>query len=80
MWGFKERFEIYYGVWIIDDVLIAAVKFLDRYILDRFLFDKVIDLIDEAAVFLRIEIDFMFIELDEIIRKIMQLRIEKNVL
>lgn len=71
MWGFKERFEIYYGVWIIDDVLIVVVKFLDRYILDRFLFDKVIDLIDEVVVFLRIEIDFMFIELDEIIRKIM---------
>lgn len=78
--GLKERFEIHHGVRITDDALIAAAKLSDRYISDRFLPDKAIDLIDEAAALLRTEIDSMPTELDEITRKIMQLRIEKNVL
>lgn len=78
--GLKERFEIHHGVRITDDALIAAAKLSDRYITDRFLPDKAIDLIDEAAALLRTEIDSMPTELDEITRKIMQLRIEKNVL
>ncbi|ADQ06948.1 ATP-dependent chaperone ClpB [Caldicellulosiruptor hydrothermalis 108] len=78
--GLKERFEIHHGVRITDNALIAAAKLSDRYISDRFLPDKAIDLIDEAASLLRTEIDSMPTELDEITRKIMQLRIEKNVL
>ncbi|WAM34797.1 ATP-dependent chaperone ClpB [Caldicellulosiruptor morganii] len=78
--GLKERFEIHHGVRITDDALIAAAKLSDRYITDRFLPDKAIDLIDEAAALLRTEIDSMPTELDEITRKIMQLKIEKNVL
>jgi ATP-dependent Clp protease ATP-binding subunit ClpB len=78
--GLKERFEIHHGVRITDDALIAAAKLSDRYISDRFLPDKAIDLIDEAAALLRTEIDSMPTELDEITRKIMQLRIENNVL
>ncbi|BCS81050.1 ATP-dependent chaperone ClpB [Anaerocellum diazotrophicum] len=78
--GLKERFEIHHGVRITDDALIASAKLADRYISDRFLPDKAIDLIDEAAALLRTEIDSMPTELDEITRKIMQLRIEKNVL
>lgn len=78
--GLKERFEIHHGVRITDNALIAAVKLSDRYITDRFLPDKAIDLVDEAAALLRTEIDSMPVALDEITRKIMQLKIEKNVL
>ncbi|MBE3579711.1 MAG: ATP-dependent chaperone ClpB [Caldanaerobacter subterraneus] len=78
--GLKERFEIHHGVRITDNALIAAAKLSDRYIPDRFLPDKAIDLIDEAAALLRTEIDSMPVALDEITKKIMQFKIEKNIL
>ncbi|MEZ0535816.1 ATP-dependent chaperone ClpB [Caldicellulosiruptoraceae bacterium PP1] len=78
--GLKERFEIHHGVRIKDSAIIAAVKLSDRYITDRFLPDKAIDLIDEAAALLRTEIDSLPAPLDEINRRIMQLEIEKKVL
>ncbi len=78
--GLKERYEIYHGVKITDDALVAAATLSDRYITDRFLPDKAIDLIDEAASKLRIEIDSLPTEIDELDRKIMQLEIEKQAL
>lgn len=78
--GLKERFEIHHGVRITDNALIACAKLSDRYITDRFLPDKAIDLMDEAAARIRTEIDSMPAELDEISRKIMQLEIEKQAL
>ncbi len=78
--GLKERFEIHHGVRITDSALIACATLSDRYISDRFLPDKAIDLMDEAASKIRIEIDSMPAELDEIARKIMQLEIEKQAL
>ncbi|MGI6210959.1 MAG: ATP-dependent chaperone ClpB [Anaerovoracaceae bacterium] len=78
--GLKERFEIHHGVRITDNALIACAKLSDRYISDRFLPDKAIDLMDEAAARIRTEIDSMPSELDEISRKIMQLEIEKQAL
>lgn len=78
--GLKERFEIHHGVRITDNALIACATLSDRYITDRFLPDKAIDLMDEAASKIRIEIDSMPAELDEIARKIMQLEIEKQAL
>ncbi|MBR5315707.1 MAG: ATP-dependent chaperone ClpB [Firmicutes bacterium] len=78
--GLKERFEIHHGVRITDNALIACATLSDRYISDRFLPDKAIDLMDEAAAKIRTEIDSMPIELDEISRKIMQLEIEKQAL
>ena len=78
--GFKERFEIHHGVRITDGALIACATLSDRYISDRFLPDKAIDLMDEAAARIRTEIDSMPAELDEISRKIMQLEIEKQAL
>lgn len=78
--GLKERYEIHHGVRIKDSALVAAATLSNRYISDRFLPDKAIDLIDEAASKLRIEMDSMPIELDEIERKIMQLEIEKEAL
>ena len=78
--GLKERFEIHHGVWITDSALIACATLSDRYISDRFLPDKAIDLMDEAASKIRTEIDSMPAELDEISRKIMQLEIEKQAL
>ena len=78
--GLKERYEIYHGVRIKDDALISAAVLSDRYIADRFLPDKAIDLIDEAAAKLRIEIDSLPTELDELERKIMQYEIEKQAL
>jgi len=76
--GLKERYEVHHGVKIKDSALIAAAMLSDRYISDRFLPDKAIDLIDEAASKLRMEIDSMPVELDEIERKIRQLEIERQ--
>lgn len=78
--GLKERYEVHHGVRIQDRALIAAATLSDRYISDRFLPDKAIDLIDEAAARLRTEIDSMPTSLDEITRKIMQLEIEEAAL
>jgi ATP-dependent Clp protease ATP-binding subunit ClpB len=78
--GLKERYEVHHGVRIQDSAVIAAATLSDRYISDRFLPDKAIDLIDEAASRLRMEIDSKPAELDEIDRKIMQLEIERNAL
>lgn len=78
--GLKERYEVHHGVKIKDSALIAAAKLSDRYITDRFLPDKAIDLIDEAASSLRIEIDSMPAELDMLVRQKMQLEIEKEAL
>jgi ATP-dependent Clp protease ATP-binding subunit ClpB len=76
--GIKERYELHHGVRIKDDAIIAAVELSHRYISDRFLPDKAIDLMDEAAAKLRLEIDSMPEELDEINRRIMQLEIERE--
>ena len=76
--GLKERYEVHHGVKIKDSALIAASVLSNRYITDRFLPDKAIDLIDESASKLRMEIDSMPIELDEIERKLRQLEIEKQ--
>ena len=78
--GLKERYDIHHGVKIKDSALVAAAVLSARYISDRFLPDKAIDLIDEAAAKLRTEIDSMPVELDEIMRKIMQLEIEREAL
>jgi ATP-dependent Clp protease ATP-binding subunit ClpB len=78
--GLKHKFELYHGVAIADSAIVAAVKLSARYISDRYLPDKAIDLIDEAASVVRIEIDTMPSELDEIVRKIMHLEIEKKTL
>lgn len=75
--GIKEKYELHHGVRIKDDAIIAAVELSSRYISDRFLPDKAIDLMDEAAAKLRIEIDSLPEELDEVQRKIMQLEIER---
>lgn len=78
--GLKERFEIHHGVRITDNALIACAVLSNRYISDRFLPDKAIDLMDEAASMIRTEIDSMPSELDEISRRIMQLEIERQAL
>jgi ATP-dependent Clp protease ATP-binding subunit ClpB len=78
--GLKERYELHHGVRIKDGAIIAAVTLSNRYITDRFLPDKAIDLIDEASSSLRIEIDSMPTEIDEIDRKIIQLQIEQQAL
>ncbi|NIQ39562.1 MAG: ATP-dependent chaperone ClpB [Proteobacteria bacterium] len=78
--GLKERYEVHHGVRIQDSSLVAAAVLSDRYISDRFLPDKAIDLMDEAAARLRTEIDSMPSELDEITRRIMQLEIEREAL
>ena len=78
--GLKERYEVHHGVRITDGAIIAAATMSHRYISDRFLPDKAIDLIDEAASRLRIEIDSMPIEIDEVERKILQLEIERQAL
>lgn len=78
--GLKEKFEIHHGVRITDNALIACATLSNRYISDRFLPDKAIDLMDEAAARIRTEIDSMPVELDTISRKIMQLEIEKQAL
>ncbi len=76
--GIKDKYELHHGVRIKDDAIIAAVQLSYRYLTDRFLPDKAIDLIDEAAAKLRIEMDSMPAELDEMQRKIMQLEIERE--
>ncbi len=78
--GLKERYEVHHGVRITDGAIVAAVQLSNRYISDRFLPDKAIDLVDEAASKLRIEIDSMPEELDSIERKIKQLEIEREAL
>jgi len=78
--GLKERYEVHHGVRIQDAALVAAAVLSNRYISDRFLPDKAIDLIDEAASRLRLEIDSLPAELDEVERRIMQLQIEQQAL
>jgi ATP-dependent Clp protease ATP-binding subunit ClpB len=78
--GLKEKYEVHHGVRIKDSALVAAAILSNRYISDRFLPDKAIDLIDEASSRLRIEIDSMPVEIDEVERKIIQLEIEKQAL
>ncbi|MBQ7408402.1 MAG: ATP-dependent chaperone ClpB [Clostridia bacterium] len=78
--GLKERYEIFHGVKITDNALVSAATLSNRYITDRFLPDKAIDLVDEACAMLRTEIDSMPIEMDEISRRIMQLQIEEMAL
>jgi len=78
--GLKEKYEVHHGVRVTDGAIIGAATLSHRYISDRFLPDKAIDLIDEAASRLRIEIDSMPIEIDEVERKVLQLEIEKQAL
>ena len=78
--GLKDRFESYHGVKILDEAIIAAATMSNRYITDRFLPDKAIDLVDEACATLRVEMESMPQELDELQRKIMQLQIEETAL
>jgi ATP-dependent Clp protease ATP-binding subunit ClpB len=78
--GLRERYEIHHGVKIKDSALVAAAVLSNRYIADRFLPDKAIDLVDEAAAKLRMEIDSMPAELDEVARRVMQLEIEREAL
>ena len=78
--GLRERYEIHHGVKLKDSALVAAALLSNRYIADRFLPDKAIDLIDEAAARLRMEIDSMPVELDELERRVMQLEIEREAL
>lgn len=78
--GLKERYEVYHGVKILDSAIIAAATLSDRYIQDRFLPDKAIDLIDEACALIKTEMDSMPTEMDEISHKIMQLEIEEAAL
>lgn len=78
--GLKERYEVHHGVKIHDHALVAAATLSDRYITDRFLPDKAIDLVDEACALIRTEIDSMPTELDEVTRRVMQLEIEEAAL
>jgi len=78
--GLKERYEVHHGVRIKDSALVSAAVLSNRYITDRFLPDKAIDLVDEAAARLRTEIESMPSELDEILRRVMQLEIEREAL
>ncbi|RMG90464.1 MAG: ATP-dependent chaperone ClpB [Zetaproteobacteria bacterium] len=78
--GLRERFEVHHGVRIADNALVAAAVLSDRYISDRFLPDKAIDLVDEACASIRTEMDSMPAELDEITRKVMRLEIEERAL
>jgi ATP-dependent Clp protease ATP-binding subunit ClpB len=78
--GLKERYEVHHGIRIKDSALVSAAVLSHRYISDRFLPDKAIDLVDEAAAKLRTEIDSMPAELDEILRRVMQLEIEREAL
>lgn len=78
--GLKSRFEAHHGVHISDPAIIAAATLSNRYISDRFLPDKAIDLIDEACASIRLEIDSMPVELDSVLRRLMQLEIEKTAL
>ena len=78
--GLKERYEVFHGVKIADGALIAAATLSNRYITDRFLPDKAIDLVDEACALIKTEMQSMPSEMDEVARKIMQLEIEENAL
>lgn len=78
--GLKDRFETHHGVQILDSAIIASATLSNRYITDRFLPDKAIDLIDEACASIRVEMDSMPVELDELTRKVMQLEIEEAAL
>jgi len=78
--GLRERFEVHHGVRIQDNAIVTAATLSDRYITDRFLPDKAIDLIDEACAMIRTEIDSMPAELDEVTRRVMQLEIEETAL
>ena len=78
--GLKERYEVHHGVRIADDAIVAAAMLSDRYIADRFLPDKAIDLIDEAASRLKIEIDSVPVEIDAVERRVIQLEIEQAAL
>ena len=78
--GIKDRYEIHHGIRISDGAVIAAATMSDRYISDRFLPDKAIDLMDEASSMIRMEIDSMPVEIDEVRRKILQLEIEREAL
>jgi ATP-dependent Clp protease ATP-binding subunit ClpB len=78
--GLKERYEVHHGVRISDDAIVAAAMLSDRYISDRFLPDKAIDLVDEAASRLKIEIDSMPMEIDQVQRRVIQLEIEQAAL
>ena len=78
--GLRERFEVHHGVRIQDNALVAAAVLSNRYVTDRFLPDKAIDLVDEACAMIRSEIDSMPAELDEITRRVMQLEIEEQAL
>eukprot|EP01034_Spumella_vulgaris_P006545 gene6545-8327_t len=78
--GIKERFELHHGVRIQDNALVAAVTLSNRYITDRFLPDKAIDLMDEACAMIRTEMDSMPQELDELTRKVLRLEIEETAL
>ena len=78
--GLKERYEVFHGVKITDGALVAAATLSDRYISDRFLPDKAIDLVDEACALIKTELDSMPTELDELRRKIMQMEIEEAAL
>ena len=78
--GLRERLEVFHGVKIADSALVTAVTLSHRYISDRFLPDKAIDLVDEACAMIRTEIDSMPAELDELTRRVMRLEIEENAL
>src|SRR6202008_1638775 len=78
--GLKERYEVHHGVRITDAAILAAATLSDRYSSDRFLPDKAIDLIDEAAASLRMQIDSLPVEIDAIERRIMQREIERQAL
>ena len=76
----KERYEVFHGVKITDSALVAAVTLSNRYISDRFLPDKAIDLVDEACALIKTELDSMPTELDELNRRVMQMEIEETAL
>ena len=78
--GLKERYEVFHGVKITDSALVAAATLSNRYITDRFLPDKAIDLVDEACALIKTELDSMPTEMDELRRRIMQLEIEEAAL
>ena len=78
--GLKSRFELYHGVTIKDKALVAAATLSDRYITDRFLPDKAIDLIDEACATIKVQMESVPVEIDTLVREIMQLEIEKEAL
>lgn len=78
--GLKDRYEVYHGVKIMDNALVSAAVLSNRYILDRFLPDKAIDLVDEACALIKTELDSMPTELDELRRKVLQMEIEETAL